>query len=286
MSWLQFADPKMKKTITIVLFLVCYNISIGQTSSETKDSCDTLSYFMKSYEELLKYIDNPCPNDSSCKDGILKAKTEIERGQIKFLMPISLGTFEVRQEQQLRRVCNSNGLIFSYELFSCVDVSGQTSGCYGLYMDKIIAQKFGKDFKEDLLKRADSIYVASHPTVYYTNCDTLPRLYDKDIHESTKMDVAINKELFDKLKVSKYGNYPQVDIGFYIDTAGIPSDYFLSQFILYDDIKQNNKFKTELTKIAFNYIKKFKLWKPGIILSQNVRTEYNVRISFIKLNKE
>lgn len=241
---------------------------------------------MKSHEELQKYIDNPCPNDSSCKEDILKAKAEIEKGQIKFLMPMSLGTLKVRQEQQLRQLCNSTGFIFDYELFSCVGVRGQTSGCYGLYMDKIIAQKFGKDFKEYLLNRADSIYVASHPTVYYTNCDTLPRLYGKDIHESTEMDVAINKELLNKLKVSKYGYYPQVDIGFYIDTAGIPSNYFLSQFIIYDDIKQNNKFKTELTKIAFDYIQQFKLWKPGIILNQKVKTEYNVRISFIKADKE
>jgi hypothetical protein len=84
-------------------------------------------------------------------------------------MPMSLGTFEFRQEKQLRELCNSTSLLFDYELFSCVGVSGQTSGCYGLYMDKIIAQKFGKNFKENLLKSADSIYIASHPTVYYTN---------------------------------------------------------------------------------------------------------------------
>ena len=191
----------MKETITIVLLLICYNTSVGQTSFDTKDSCDTFLYFMKSQDELQKYIDNPCPNDPTCKEDILKAKAEIERGQIKFLKPMSLGTFEVRQEQQLRKLCSSNGLIFDYELFSCLVSGGQTNGCYGLYMDKVIAQKFGSNFKEGLLKKADSIYVASLPTVYYTNCDTLPRLYDKDVHESTEMDVAINKELFNKLKV-------------------------------------------------------------------------------------
>ena len=276
----------MKESITIILLLICYITSDGQTSSATKDSCDTFLYFMKSQEELIRYIDNPCQNDSTCKEDILKAKAEVERGQIKFLMPMSLGTYEIRQEQQLRKLCNSNGLIFDYELFSCLVRMGQTNGCYSLYMDKVIAQKFGNDFRENLLKKADSMYVASLPTVYYTMCDTLPRLYNKDIHESTSMDAPIRSELFNNLKVSIYGYYPQVDVGFYIDTAGIPSNYFLSQFIIYDDIKANNKFKTELTKIAFDYIKQFKNWKPGIILNQKVKTVYNVRISFVKSSEK
>jgi hypothetical protein len=70
----------MKETITITLLLICYNTSVGQTSSDTKESCDTFLYFMKSQEDLLKYIDNPCTNDSTCKGDILKAKAEIEKG--------------------------------------------------------------------------------------------------------------------------------------------------------------------------------------------------------------
>lgn len=266
--------------------MICFNESFGQTSSDTKDSCDNFLYFMKSHKELLKYIDNPCPNDSSCKEDIIKAMAEVQRGQIKFLMPLSLGTFNLRQESQLRQLCNLKGIIFDYELFSCIGVSGQTDGCYGLFMDKVIAQKFGSNFKDNVLKKADSMYVASQPTAYYTDCDTLPRLYDKDIHQSTEMNVAIKNELFNKLKVSMYGYYPQVDVGFYIDTAGIPSKYFLSQFIIYDNIKENKKFKAELTKIAFDYVKQFKIWKPGIILNQKVKTEYNVRISFVRADKE
>ena len=200
-------------------------------------------------------------------------------------MPQSLMTFEIRQEQQLRELCKTKGLNFEYELFGCIVNSGQTNGCYGLYMDKIIANKFGSEFKEDLLRKADSLYVASNPTVYYTQCDTLPRLYNKDIRQSTDIDVPIKTELLNKLKISTGGYYPQVDIGFYIDTAGIPSNYFLSQYIIYNDIKENNKFKAELTKIAVEYIKQFKIWKPCIILNQKVKTEYNVRISFIDKSK-
>ena len=275
----------MKEIATILLILICYHTSCGQSSSGNEDSCDTFLYLMKPREDLLRYIDNPCPNDSTCKEGILRAEAQVIRGQIKFLMPMHLATVEARQVQQLRALCNASGLIFDYEGFSCLVNSGQTDGCYGLYMDKIIAQKFGIDFKERLLKKADSMYVASSPTVHYTKCDTLPRLYDKDIHESLQMDLAIKEELFNKLKVSKYGYYPQVDIGFNIDTTGIPSNYFLNQFIVYDDISENTQYKSALIQLAFDYVKRFRLWKPGVVLNEKVKTEYNVRISFLKGDK-
>lgn len=275
----------MKSTISIIIILFYINNCIGQTNSVSTDTCDNFLYFTKSHEELLNYIDNPCPGDTICRQAILKAKSDIEKGQIILVVAKGFGIRPLRQESQLRKLCDSIGLIFDYELFSDLGINGQTNGCYGLYMDKIIAQKFGRGFKENLLLKADSIYVASNPTVYFTNCDTVPRLYDKDIFESGEMVVAIDKLLFHKLKVSKYGYYPQVYIGFYIDTAGIPSGYFLSQYIVYDDIKQNNKFKTLLTKKALDYIKQFKLWKPGIILNQKVKTEFVVRISFESFEK-
>lgn len=276
----------MKTIITIILIFLFANISFGQNRSIEKDTCNTFAYFLKSKEELLKYVDNPCPNDSNCLTEISKAKSEIATGKITFCMPQGLMIFELRQEQQLRKLCKTKGLNFQYQLFDCFVNSGQTDGCYGLYMDKVIANRFGGDFKMKLLKEADSLYVATNPMAYYTNCDTLPRLYNKDIDESTEMDVPIMSELFNKLKISMYGYYPQVDIGFYIDTAGIPSKYFLSQFFIYDDIEENIKFKSELTKIAFEHIKQFKIWKPGIILNQKVKTEYNVRISFVNETKK
>jgi hypothetical protein len=275
----------MKKLITITLLCFCYNISPGQTQPGKKDTCDTFLWFLKTNEELLKYIDNPCPNDSSCKMEISKAKSEIAEGKITFCSPQSLMIFDLRQEQQLRQLCKSHGLNFVYEYFSDIGATGQTQGCYGLYMDKIIAQKFGSKFKDNLLREADSLYVLSNPTVYYTKCDTLPRLTNKDIFASTEMDVKIGRQLFDKLKVSQNGYYPQVDVGFYIDTIGNASNYFVSQFIIYDDIKENNRFKKKLIEIALGYIKQFKIWKPGIILNRKVKTEYNVRLSFVSETK-
>jgi hypothetical protein len=136
----------MKKSIIVLLLLLFYYISIGQTITDKKDSCDTFLYFLKSHEALLNYIDHPCPNDSTCKKDILKAKAEVEGGQTKFLMPMSLSTFDIRQEEQLRQLCDSNGLIFDYELFSCISNTGQINGCYGLYMDKNIGSKIRLQF--------------------------------------------------------------------------------------------------------------------------------------------
>jgi hypothetical protein len=260
---------------------MCYKTSLCQNKTGEKDSCNTFLFFEKSRNELLSYVDNPCPNDTTCRLDLSKAQAQTARGTIMFCMPQGMIDQSLRQEKQLVKLCKEYGLTFMYELFDCEAYSGQTNGCYGLYMDKLIAQKFGEGFKEYLLQKADSLFVSSYPTVYFTKCDTLPRLFDRDIHHSLSMNVPVKKELLNNLKISMYGYYPQVDIGFYIDTAGNPSKYFLSQFIIYDGIEENRKYQRELTKIAFDYIRQFKIWKPGVILNKKIRTVYNVRISFV-----
>ncbi len=269
----------MKKIISITTIFYTA-ILFGQSNSNV--TCDNFIYFEKSDEELRKYIDNPCPNDSTCLSEIGKAKSEIQKGKITFCMPMSMETYELRQEKQLRQLCKEKGIDFDYELFGCIVNSGQTYGCYGIYMDKIIVEKFGKDFKSNLLKKADSLLVLSKSIIYYTNCDSLPHLPEKDVRESTDFDVPLRKEILDKIKISMYGYYPQVDIGFYVDTLGVPSGYFISQYIVYDDIKENEKFRKELCSAAMGFIKKFKTWIPGKILNQIVRTELNTRISFVE----
>jgi hypothetical protein len=267
----------MKKSIIVLLLLLFYYISIGQTITDKKDSCDTFLYFLKSHEALLNYIDHPCPNDSTCKKDILKAKAEVEGGQTKFLMPMSLSTFDIRQEEQLRQLCDSNGLIFDYELFSCISNTGQTNGCYGLYMDKILAVRFGSNFKDSLLAKADSLFVETNPTVYFSYCDSLPRLYD-NLEIPNELWVRIDKELLNKLNKCSYDDYPQVDVEFYIDTLGKPSDYFVSQYNICGE--SDYKYKKELSKIAIDYLKTLYKWIPGVILNKKVRTRFNTRVHF------
>ncbi|MEO6722201.1 MAG: hypothetical protein ABIN67_17675 [Ferruginibacter sp.] len=270
----------MFKAFLLLLLISDCTLILGQENPLNIDSCGTFLYFTKSQSELSKYIDDPCSSDSLCTSEIEIAKRKVKSGTIAVCMPMSLGTNDLRQETQIRELCRINKLSFEFELFSCIVNQGQTPGCYGLYMDKIIAEKFGINFKQDLLKMADSLLVASNPTVYYSRCDTLPRLPNKeDIFESTEMEVSINSQLFKQLKPNTYGYYPGVDIGFYIDTMGIPTGYFISQFFVYE-IESNRKFKNELCKIAINHVKQYKLWKPGIINGRKVKTEYNVRISF------
>jgi hypothetical protein len=267
----------MKRTITIILLLICSNASIGQTSSDVEDSCDTFLDFMKSKAELLKYIDNPCPNDSSCKQDILKAKADLEKGRIKFLMPMGLGAFDLRQEKQLSKLCDSLGMIFDYELFSCIAVFGQTSGCYGLYMDKVLALKFGPNFKESLLAKADSLYVGTDPTVYFSYCDSLPKLKNT-VKVTTDLWITIDNNLLSKLTKCSYSDYAQVDVGFYIDTLGNASNFFVSQFNTCGE--SDYHYKNDLTKLAIDYVKSLGMWIPGTILNRKVRTEFNTRVHF------
>jgi hypothetical protein len=148
-------------------------------------------------------------------------------------------------------------------------------------MDKIIALNFGNSFKNDLLRKADSLFVESNPTVYYADCDTLPRLADRSVSESTEMKLPTDKKLLNHLKRSKYGYYPQIDIGFNIDTAGNANHYFLSQFYIYDNLVENNKYKDQLLETAFAFVKQFKVWKPGIVSGKKVQTAFIVRLSLV-----
>jgi hypothetical protein len=213
----------------------------------------------------------------TCKEDILKARADVEAGQIKLLMPMSLGNFDLRQERQLRKLCNSIGIIFDYELYSCVGIGGQTKGCYSLYMDKILVTKFGPKFKESMLDKADSLHVATNPTVYFTYCDILPKLQN-NVEIAADLRMTIDKDLLSKLKKCPYDDYPQVDVGFYIDTLGNASGFFVSQYNICEE--SDYKYKKDLSKLVIDHVKSKGKWMPGSIRNRKLRTEFNTRVHF------
>jgi hypothetical protein len=102
---------EMKRFISIAIIIFYSTILFGQSNSENNDTCDNFIYFEKSNEELQKYIDNPCPNDSTCLKEITKAKSEIQKGKITFCMPRGMAMTELRQEMELRKLCADKGYL-------------------------------------------------------------------------------------------------------------------------------------------------------------------------------
>jgi hypothetical protein len=144
-------------------------------------------------------------------------------------------------------------------------------------MDKILAIRFGPDFKPSLLAKADTLFVETNPTVYFADCDSLPRLQD-NAKILTNVSISIDKNLLNKLKRCSYGDYPQVDVGFYIDTLGNASGYFISQFN--DCGKSDFRYKTTLSKLAIDYLTTLNKWIPGFILNKKVNTLFTTRVHF------
>lgn len=256
--------------MTIFLF------ACGQKNPKDKDV--SIVSLDRPENQLEKYIQKPANTDSMCIEDIERAKNDVLKGRIVFCMPMGLGTFQLRQEEQIRQLCTKNNIVFNYEMFSDVIISGQTQGCYCAYMDKVIEDKFGKGFKEKMLQKADSILLASNDTVEYFLCDKRPQIPGRDDYETT-LEAKVPEKLRKQLKADKEGDFPFMDIGFYIDKSGNASGYFLNNFMDADN-KSNQKYKDELFKIGVEQLKEIKHWETGMVHEQKVNTENNVRVYF------
>jgi len=248
----------------IVILPIIFILGCGQQSNIDENS-------------ISKYRLHPANSDSMCIKELNRAKADVKKGKIVFCMPMGFGSFQLRHEEQLKQLCNKHNIVFDYELFSDVIITGQTQGCYGAYMDKVIADKFGNNFKKNLLEQADSILLASNDPVPYYLCDKRPQIAAND--DSDRLFATVPIKLKKQLKPDKEDRFPFMDIGFYIDKEGNSSNFFLNYFHDVDN-KINDKFKDELFNLGVEQLKAIKHWETGIVAGQKVITENNVRVYF------
>lgn len=244
---------------------------------------DTIQLDNEQWEQ--NYIAYPNPTDSLCISDINRAKKDIANGNIVFTQEYGFLFGDIRYERELRKLCKNYGLIFDFELISDVVIDGQTQGCYGAYMDKIIADKFGRDFKEKLHKAADSIYldniIKSHKVVQYWDCDERPRLPN----EITRTNDYLTIKMVDNIDIAEnkchHGGSPFLDLGFIVELDSTISGFYIRNFV--PDLDINKRYKTELFNIAVKHMKDiYSEWIPGKIDGHMVRTNNNVRIFFTK----
>ncbi len=233
--------------------------------------------------DRIKYVSNPNSEDALCISEINKAKKDIAKGKIVFTQSFGFGASELRYEKELRQVCQEYGLEFGKETVGCVEIEGQTQACYGDYMDKIIIEKFGVNFKEALHKKADSLFLVNiqNKIVQYWYCDERPRLpgeeerISDDLPSIKVFDLDIVKDKSD------YFGWPFFDLGFIVEKDSTISDFYIRSWVA--QIDENEKFKDELYKRAVDYIKnKYPKWLPGKVSGVPVRTDNNVRVCFVK----
>ena len=238
--------------------------------------------------ERIIYVSKPNPTDTLCISDIKRAKKDVEKGKIVFTQRVGFLFGNIRYEKELRELCKQNGLVFDFDVMSDFVFEGETQGCYGNYMDKIIIEKFGAEFKDNLHKKADSLFLArtnlENKYVQYWDCDERPRL-PTEIKRTTDEfpDISV-ADLDIKECKGEYGGWPFIDLGFMVEKDSTISSFYLRNFV--PQLEENKRFKEKLIALAVDYIKtNYPVWIPGKIKGIPVRTINNVRIFFIKKEK-
>lgn len=276
---------KLTKYISLFLSVIILSCNNSQNSSNTpkqiiEDNISDLQIENKLTEEFT-YIKNPNSSDKTCISDIEKAKTDIQNGKLSIVYT-NYEVANMRYENFIKKLCNEYGLIFKIDFINDVITENQTQGCYKSYMDKVIADSLGLNFKNNLENKADSLYLSTllreNHAEWYFRCDTKPKpILNKRKYLETTLTL---KDL--DIKQNPKGNvWPSVDIEFIIELDGEITNIESNNFI--PKLPHNEKFKETLCKIGVNYIEEnYPKWEPGKIRETNVRTRNNVRLTFVK----
>tara|TARA_B110000114_G_C14975402_1_gene350267 strand:- start:86 stop:889 length:804 start_codon:yes stop_codon:yes gene_type:complete len=259
--------------LTLILFTTC-------SQNKTREKVNN-----KLLPDRIVYVENPNDKDTLCISEIDRAKEDIAKGKIVFTQSFGFGTSELRYENELRQICKEYGLMFDVDLIGCVVFEGQTQGCYGDYMDKIIFEKFGIDFKENIHRQADSLFLKNadlnNKVVQYWDCDERPKLPSENKRISDYLTTFKVKDVNIEKDESEYGGWPFFDLGFIVEKDSTINGFYISNYVAHLD--KNEKFKSKLFEIAIDHIKEsYPVWIPGKIKGVSVRTDNNVRIFFEK----
>ena len=267
---------KMKYLLILLTF-----ISLGACSQVNQKS----SMSEREIPERIQYVMHPKAGDTICNSEIERAKKDLERGKIVFTQKAGFLFGEIRYESELKELCKQYGLVFEFDLMGCMAFEGQTDGCYGDYMDKVIIDKYGIGFKETLHKKADSLFLvrtlSENKPVQYWDCDERPRLPSEKERTSDYLpSIVVDKpDIIENL--SNGSGWPFFDLGFIVEKDSTISGFYIRTFVA--QLKQNEKYKDELFEIAVNYLKtNYPTWVPGKIKGIPVRTDNNVRIFITK----
>jgi hypothetical protein len=270
------------KFITLLLILTIGLEAMAQSSLlESFAQADTFKI-----AERFSYLKKVRPTDTLCLRDIEKATRQMAGDTLTFVVAIGFGS-NLRYESELVKICEENNLKYELELGGCVIWEGQTQGCYKDYLDYKLFEKYGKNFKVDLHKKANDLYLANHlnDTISEWDCDQEPTFIGKKI-SSSGVDMMVNLPVKEKRRewISKgepmFAVYqPFMDLRFVIDKNGDISNFALIRFIPQQE--ENEKYKDELFELAIKEIKdKYSKWKPGEINGVPLNTTYVLRVAF------
>lgn len=269
--------------ITLLIILTTGLKATGQNSlldrfvqADTFNTADRFSY--------LKRVR---PTDTLCLRDIEKAKRQLSGDTLIFVAGVGAFGPILRYENELVQICKANNLKYELELDGCLVWEGQTRGCYKDYLDFKLFEKHGKNFKADLHKKANDLYLTNHlnDTISGWDCDKEPTYIGKGI-SPTGITMAVDLPVKEKRNEwtsngqSLFAIYrPHIDLRFVVDKNGDISNFTIVDFVPMRP--ENETFKDRLFELAIKEIKdKYSKWKPGEINGVRLNTTHVLRVEF------
>lgn len=233
-------------------------------------------------EKRIAYARDPAFSDQLCREDVKKAKRDVKNGNVVFTQRFGFGTMPYRFEKELRELCKSYDITFDLELIYDFFTSGNTQGCYADYMDGVLNERFGPGFKENLLKKADSLFiknaVLNDAPVDSWYCDEGPYLTNT-AHEKDDYNFLLVVEHIPIEKDTVTDRWPHMDLGFIVEKDSSIDNLHVSYYA--DYTKGNARYEQALLHRASEYLKTIHpIWIPGKIEGHSVRTAHNVRLFF------
>lgn len=239
--------------------------------------------YSQSDMQRIAYAKDPSWSDQLCRQDVAKAKRDIKEGKVVFTQKFSFGTRPYRFEEELINLCQSHGLTFDIELISDFS-TGETQGCYADYMDGIINERFGREFKGKLLEQADSLFIKNtildKRLVESWYCDEAPYLTNK-AHQKNDVNFSLFVSDIPFEKDSTDNKWPHLDLSFIIEQDSSVGNFSIAYYA--PSTERNKQFEQVFFERGIEYIKTIHpIWVPGTVADVPVRTGHNVRIFFIQ----
>lgn len=237
--------------------------------------------------ERLSYLKKVRATDTLCLRDIQRATRQLSGDSLVFVTTIGAFGPMLRYENELAELCRANRLKYELELGGCLVWEGQTQGCYKDYLDYKLIEKHGLNFKADLHKKANDLYLANHfnDTISAWDCDKVPTYIGKRISR-TGITMSVNLPVKEKRNEwtsngkPMFAVYrPHIDLGFVIDKNGDISNFTLVDFL--PSRQENEAYKDRLFELAIKEIRdNYSKWKPGEINGVRLNTTYVLRVEF------
>ncbi|GAB3533036.1 hypothetical protein GCM10027443_17720 [Pontibacter brevis] len=213
-------------------------------------------------------------NDVLCLSEIERAKADVKKG---ILVYSKYGGIR-RHDDELEELLKKFNVAYKPLGMNCeADLN-----CYGVYMDSLIAEKYGDSFIRSLGEIADHMFEArwATKTYEYWDVDVEPK------YSSVPPDTFILKKLtfpkgwdYEPMRSERQFFFAE----FVIDTTGMVSDIKVGNFG-YNLKDTNEKYLAYFKREIKSIIEEMEPWEPALFNSHKVKSWYLVDINLDKDN--